>query len=122
MFGWDALNASTSFCIVFAAVSVCACQNWMVTVPVGVAPDGDGLVLELDDPVHAVTTRANTETPASNVRFISTSSSRSLAALWSPLDGPRDCLHEPALTNEEHEEHRRRRQYSAGHDGRPLGL
>src|SRR5437899_2602008 len=71
MFGWDALNASTSFCIVFAAVSVCACQNWMVTVPVGVAPEGDELELEPGDPVHAVSTRARTETPARTVRFMS---------------------------------------------------
>src|SRR5438132_541644 len=71
MFGWDALYVSTSVCIFCAAVSVCACQKWMVTGPVGVAPEGDEFELEPGDLVHAVSTRARTETPARTVRFMS---------------------------------------------------
>jgi len=69
MFGCEALNAATSCCITFPAIWVCACQNWIVTLPV---EDGPGP----DDPAQPVTARVNAAIPASAVRFIPASSSR----------------------------------------------
>jgi hypothetical protein len=44
---------------------VCAVQNWSVTFPFELAPEGDEL-----DPEHAASNRARTAIPASTTRFI----------------------------------------------------
>src|SRR6266496_4387444 len=85
MFGCEALNLSTSCCITLSVESVWACQNWIVTVPVGLAPEGGA---EPDDPPHAASARVNAAIPASAVRFISVSFLSALAAAGHPLTAP----------------------------------
>src|SRR5215472_15656619 len=64
MCGCEALNALTSRCITCSVGGVCACQNWIVTVPDWLFPD------ELPDPEHAASASVNAAIPASTVRFI----------------------------------------------------
>jgi hypothetical protein len=79
MFGCEALNLVTSCCITFASIWVCACQNWIVTLPVEAG-------LGAEDPAQPATARVNAAIPASAVRFIPASSSRQpLAAADDPL-------------------------------------
>src|SRR5215475_2367100 len=66
MFGCEALKELTRRCITCDVGGVCACQNLIVTFPVGLDPDG-GVGL---DPEHPATTTARAATPASAVRFI----------------------------------------------------
>jgi hypothetical protein len=67
---------------------VCACHHWIVTVPVGLAPDG-WAELDPDDPPHAASARVNAAIPASAVRFIVVSLfSSALAAAGHPLTAP----------------------------------
>src|SRR5215471_14256668 len=77
MFGCEALKELTICCITFASMSVWACQNWIVTFPVGLLPEG-GVELDPDDPPQAATARVNAAIPASAIRFI-----------WSP------CFRQP---------------------------
>src|SRR5215510_3618022 len=85
MCGCEALKELTSCCITFASMSVCACQNWIVTVPVGLAPEGGD---ELD-PEHPASTTAKAAIPASAVRFIlALLVSSDLAAVGHPLTAP----------------------------------
>jgi hypothetical protein len=69
MCGCDALKLLTICCITFASMSVWACQNWIVTVPVGLPPEA-GAELDPDDPPQAATARVNAAIPASTIRFI----------------------------------------------------
>src|SRR6266436_3201508 len=64
MCGCEALKELTSCCITLSVGGVCACQNWIVTVPEGVV----GL-----DPEHPASARVNAAIPASAIRFISAS-------------------------------------------------
>jgi hypothetical protein len=50
-------------------MSFWACQNWIVTVPVGLLPEG-GAELDPEDPPQAATVRVNAAIPASAIRFI----------------------------------------------------
>src|SRR6266487_1082638 len=88
MFGCEALNLLTRFCITLSVGSVWACQNWIVTVPVGLAPEG-AAEPDPDDPPHAAIARVNAAIPASAIRFISVSLlSSALAAAGHPLTAP----------------------------------
>jgi hypothetical protein len=69
MCGCEALKELTSPCITLSVGGVWACQNWSVTVPVGLPPEG-GAELDPDDPPHAAIARVNAATPASAIRFI----------------------------------------------------
>src|SRR5215471_9275265 len=121
MCGCEALKELASCCITLSVGGVCACHHWIVTVPVGLVPEA-GAEFDPDDPPHAAAVRVNAAIPASAIRFIV-----DLLVFVSPgrrrssLDGPGDRLHEPALADEEHEQHRHRGQGGAGHDGRPVG-
>src|SRR5258708_11510989 len=68
MCGCEELKALTSFSITCCVGGVCACQNWIVTVPVGLVPE-----LDPDDPEHPGSARVNAAIPASAIRFISAS-------------------------------------------------
>src|SRR6266480_5896762 len=98
MCGCEALKELVSCCITFPSMSVWACQNWIVTVPVGLLPDG-GAELDPDDPPHAATARVNAATPASAIRFIVVSLFVSPGRCRSSLDGSGDRLHKPALAD-----------------------
>src|SRR6516164_6226008 len=65
MFLCVALNWLTSPFITCVVGGVCAVQNWSVTFPGELVPEG----LELD-PEHAASTRARAAIPASTMRFI----------------------------------------------------
>src|SRR5256886_15458692 len=119
MCGCEALKELTSPCITLSVGGVWACQNWIVTVPVGLLPEG--AELDPDDPPHAATARVNAAIPASAIRFILVSLFVSPGRCWSSLDGSGDRLHEPPLADEEHEQHRHRGQDRAGHNLRPVG-
>src|SRR5215510_6665000 len=67
MCGCEALKESTSCCMTLSVGGVWACQNWSVTVPVGLLPEGGA---DPDDPPHAAAARANAAIPASAIRFI----------------------------------------------------
>jgi hypothetical protein len=69
MCGCEALKELTSCCITLSVGGVWACQNWIVTVPVGLLPEG-GAELDPDDPPQAATARVNAAIPASTIRFI----------------------------------------------------
>src|SRR5215470_554817 len=105
IFGCEALKELTRRCITCDVGGVCACQNWMVTVPVGL-PEGEAGL----DPEHPATTTARAAIPARAVRFIVALLGWSTLAGRSSLDGSGDRLHEPALTEKEDEQNRRRRQ------------
>jgi len=65
MFLCVALNSAARLFITVVVGGVCAVQNWSVTSPFELAPEGDEL-----DPEHAASNRANTAIPASTTRFI----------------------------------------------------
>src|SRR5215510_4120093 len=68
MFGCEALKLLTSCCITLSVGSVWACQNWIVTFPVGLLPEG-GAELDPDDP-HAAAARVNAAIHTSAIRFM----------------------------------------------------
>src|SRR5215471_3596248 len=116
MCGCVALNSAASPFITAVVGGVWAVQNWSVTFPFELAPEGDEL-----DPEHAASTRVKAAIPASTIRFILASLFRQPRPLPSSLDGAGDRLDEPALADEEHEQHRHRGQGGAGRNGRPMG-
>src|SRR5215475_13925788 len=120
MCGCEALKELTSCCITLSVGGVCACQNWIVTVPVGLVP-GVGAEFGPADPPHAAIARVNAAVPASAIRFMPVSLFRQPGRRRSALDGSRDRLHEPALADEEHEQYRHRGHDGTGHDLRPVG-
>src|SRR5215467_552813 len=65
MFLCVALNSAASPFITCDVGGLCAVQNWSVTFPFELAPEGDGL-----EPEHAASTRAEAAIPASAIRFI----------------------------------------------------
>src|SRR6516165_10722615 len=65
MFGCVALKALARLFITVVVGGVCAVQNWSVTFPFELAPEG----VE-PDPEHAASNRASTAIPASTTRFI----------------------------------------------------
>ncbi|HYA52713.1 MAG TPA: hypothetical protein VEG33_16255, partial [Streptosporangiaceae bacterium] len=75
-----------------------------MTVPVGLVPEV-GAELDPDDPPHAAIARVNAAIAASAIRFIPVSLFRQPGRRRSALDGSSDRLHEPALADEEHEQH-----------------
>src|SRR5215475_12096001 len=72
MCGCEALKLLTSCCITLSVGSVWACQNSIVTVPVGVGAE-EAAEVGPDDPPHADSAMVNAAIPASAVRFISAS-------------------------------------------------
>src|SRR6516165_1790104 len=84
MCGWVALNSAASPFITAVVGGVWAVQNWSVTFPFELAPEGDEL-----DPEHAASNRASTVIPASTIRFILVSLFRQpWAAAGHPLTAP----------------------------------
>src|SRR5215467_11207185 len=87
MCGCEALKELASCCITLSRGGVCACHHWIVTVPVGLLPEG-GAELDPDDPPHAAIARVNAAIPASAIRFIQSPCFVSLAAAGQPLMAP----------------------------------
>src|SRR5262249_29869560 len=101
MFGCVALKALASPFITCVVGGVCAVQNWRVTFPGELLPEGLDLA-----PEHAASATAKPALPASTIRFILVSLFRQPGRRRSSLDGAGDRLDEPALPEKENEQHR----------------